>query len=119
MVLLVFGSHVVPLQQELSVSEKNLFCPCASLRRFRCWRLARMISAFEVCFDLLEREPGGFKLCLRIELGLIEVMLRLRIMPLAELQQRTCLDLRSEFYDAHERMADLSVEPFQPFGDRR
>src|SRR5262245_13113131 len=51
-------------------------------------RFARVVSAFEIGLDLVERKPRGFELPLRIQIGLIEVMLRLRVGALAELQQR-------------------------------
>src|SRR5262245_22462352 len=74
-----------------------------------------MVGALQVGFDLFQREPAGFELHLRIEFSLVEVMFRLRIGGLAELQQRQCARLLAEFDYAHIRMARHSIASLLPF----
>src|SRR5262249_61311881 len=72
---------------------------------------SRIVSAFEIGLDLVEREPGRFESLLRVQVGLVEVMLRLWVGALAELEQRHGARLRTEFDHADEGMADDAVAP--------
>src|SRR6185369_3201169 len=71
--------------------------------------LTRMIHLLTIRFDLRQREPRGFELFLGIKLSLVEIVGRFRIGALAEHQQRSSLNLRPEFDDAHERRSGNSV----------
>jgi hypothetical protein len=83
-------------------------------RNYLSW-LARMVRALQVRLDLIEREPRGLELHLRVEFRLVEIVFRLRIGALPELQQRQCARLRAEFDYAHIRVARHAVAPLLPF----
>jgi hypothetical protein len=51
---------------------------------FSSLHLTWMISAFEIGFDLFQSEPHVLELALRVQLGLIHVVRRLRVGALPE-----------------------------------
>src|SRR5436853_4546475 len=71
----------------------------------------RMIHGAAVRLYLVQGEPRGLELFIRIEPRLIEVIGRSRIGVLAEDQDRSSLQLRSEFDHAHKRVACYAVAP--------